>query len=110
MGTPNQPKSLREYWAEQINAWKRSGLTGPQFCKTHELIYHRFAYWRKKLETDSGPSEAPASSGGGGFVAVSRRSAPEAGGGLTLSLPNGLILRGIRADNVAVVRQLLEVL
>ena len=42
----------------------------------------------------------------GGFASVGYR--PEINGGLTLSLPNGLVLRGICADNVPVVRQLLE--
>jgi hypothetical protein len=42
----------------------------------------------------------------GGFATAGRRA--EINGDLTLSLPNGLVLRGICADNVSVVRQLLE--
>ena len=47
-----------------------------------------------------------AEDGSGGFAAVNYRH--DGDQGLTLSLPNGLVLRGISADNVPVVRQLFD--
>ena len=93
------------YWKEWIENWKDSSLSQRKFCKANDLPYARFLYWRRKHGLDSGTRRAttPAS---GGFATVDYRA--EVSGGLTLSLPNGLVLRGISADNVPVVRQLLE--
>jgi hypothetical protein len=107
MGTEVPSRTLLEYWQQQIDAWQRSGLSGAQFCVTQQLVYHRFVYWRRKLVPgDRRPTEnSPASTG---FVTVKYR--PEEDVGLSVSLPNGLVIRGIRTDNVTVVRQLLDTL
>ncbi|WP_461606135.1 IS66 family insertion sequence element accessory protein TnpA, partial [Aeromonas allosaccharophila] len=39
-----------DFWQQQITAWLDSGLSGHAFCKSQALVYHQFAYWRKKLE------------------------------------------------------------
>ena len=96
--------SLAAYWKEHVEAWKCSGVSQNKFCEKHDLSYHRFVYWRRKFE--GGTRRRPPASDSGGFATVDYR--PDAGGGLTLSLPNGLVLRGICADNVPVVRQLLD--
>jgi len=98
------PEGLSAYWKEQIETWKGSGISQIKFCQTNDLPYHRFVYWRRKFEGGGRRREAP--SNGSGFAAVDYR--PGFPGGLTLSLPNGLVVRGICADNVPVVRQLLE--
>jgi hypothetical protein len=98
------PKTLAAYWRQQIDQWQSSGQSQKTFCQANALSYHRFLYWRGKFKSDTGNRQATQSSGG--FVAVDYR--PEFNGGLSLFLPNGLVLRGISADNVPVVRQLLE--
>jgi hypothetical protein len=100
---PN-PVPLADYWRQQVNSWKNSSQSQAKFCQANELSYHRFVYWRQKFERSPGSSQTKRESGG--FASVDYR--PEVNGGLTLSLPNGLVLRGISADNVPVVRQLLE--
>jgi hypothetical protein len=93
------------YWNQQIDVWKVSGQSQSQFCKANELHYHRFIYWRAKREgSKPHPQAKPVS----GFAEVNYRT--EVDTGLTLSLANGLVVRGIRADNLAVVRQLLDCL
>jgi len=103
MSDPATPTNLATYWQQQIDQWKNSGQSQAKFCQANELSYHRFVYWRQKSERGTG-SQAKRDSGG--FATVDY--CPEVNGGLTLSLPNGLVLRGICADNVSVVRQLLE--
>ena len=98
------PVPLADYWRQQVNSWKNTGQSQAKFCQANELPYHRFVYWRQKFERGPGSGQAKRESGG--FATVDYR--PETNGGLTLSLPNGLVLRGICADNVPVVRQLLE--
>jgi len=89
---------LAEYWQCQINSWKTSGKSQASFCKTHDLSYHRFTYWRRKF--DEQHSEP------GGFALVKYQSAGTSH--LSVSLPNGLVVQGIGADNLGVARELLE--
>jgi hypothetical protein len=104
MSDPATPTDLAAYWQQQIDQWKSSGQSQAKFCQTNDLSYHRFVYWRRKFERVPGDRQEKRESGG--FATVDYRH--DANSGLTLSLPNGLVLRGISADNVPVVRQLLE--
>lgn len=97
-------EALTAYWREQIETWKESGLSGARFCQDHDLIYHRFVYWRQKF--DASTPQRKKRSGDNGFAAVTVQPAHHCG--LSLSLPNGLTVLGIDADNVSVVRQLLD--
>ena len=104
MDNPSDSEALSDYWRQQVAACQASGLSGARFCKDQELVYHRFVYWRQKFDPtrqrQNGPSDT------GGFAAV--RVPQDGHCGLSLSLPNGLIVRGICAENVSVVRQLLD--
>ena len=42
-------QQMREYWKQQLAEWSQSGLSGIRYCKTHNLSYHRFSYWRSQL-------------------------------------------------------------
>lgn len=94
------------YWKDQVATWRGSDISQRKFCNANNLSYPRFIYWRRKFERGSGSSQEKRESSG--FATVDCR--PELNGALTLSLPSGLVLRGISADNVPVVRQLLELL
>ena len=104
MSDVTEPQALATYWKQQVEAWKLSGLSQNQFCKTNELSYHRFVYWRGKFEGVSRRHRKK--EGSSGFATVNHR--PDGDQGLTLSLPNGLVVRGICIENLPVVRQLLE--
>jgi hypothetical protein len=88
---------LSKYWQDQINSWKTSSKSQASFCKTHDLSYHRFTYWRRKF--DERHSES------GGFALVKYRS--EGTSSLSVVLPNGLVVQGIASDNLELTRQLL---
>ena len=102
--TATEPQSPATYWKEQVEAWKLSGLSQNKFCEANELPYHRFIYWRGKFEGATRGRRPKDDSGG--FAAVNYR--PDGDQGLTLSLPNGLVVRGICTENLPVVRQLLD--
>jgi hypothetical protein len=89
---------LAEYWQGQINSWRTCRESQASFCKAHDLSYHRFTYWRRKLDERHTKSR--------GFALVKYRS--EGTSNLSVALPNGLVVQGIAADNLAVARQLLE--
>jgi hypothetical protein len=96
--------ALLDYWRRHIGAWQRSGQSQMAYCKTRQLAYHRFAYWRRKLQAGPNTPQPRASSA---LVPVTYQPSPTSEG-LSLSLPNGMTLRGISADNVDLVSQLLE--
>ena len=96
-----QPQDID--WKQQIQTWKLSGLSQARFCKNNHLTYHRFVYWRRKLDD---ATRMPPKQDRCGFATVGVK--PDTGRGLTLSLPSGLVLRGVCAENLSVVRQLLD--
>lgn len=91
--------ALADQWQRHIEAWQVSDLSQAAYCEQHELIYHRFGYWYRKL--------MGAQRNESGFARVVRhgRSAAQ---GLSVMLPNGIELHGVDADNLTVVHQLLR--
>jgi len=39
----------QKFWKEQIKSWQESGLTQVEYCRKHDLIPHRFTYWKSRL-------------------------------------------------------------
>jgi len=95
------------YWQQQLDAWLDSGLSGAAFCKQYELTYHQFTYWRGKLLTaDAAPYQSDKSTGFVQVTPMPHTTTSE----LTLTLPGGIAITGLHADNVdvlgAILRQL----
>jgi len=108
MSNPISSDQRSQYWREHIDACRDSGSSGAAYCQLHQLTYHRFNYWRRKFqELDSRVQMAPCESTGFARVLASRAELPT---GLSLALPNGLVIQDIGETNVGVVRQLLAVL
>ena len=84
---------LATYWQEQMQAWEASGQSQTAFCRTNDLNYHRFGYWRRKL---SPTVEQQSSHRASNFVPVTVGSHSQTND-LSLTLPNGLVLSGITA-------------
>ncbi|TNF47655.1 MAG: hypothetical protein EP304_07365 [Deltaproteobacteria bacterium] len=103
---PNEATSegLSVYWQKQVNSWRESGQSQQAFCKTQDLSYTRFIYWRRKFEGKSKRARNQTSSG---LVPVTCRM-PVPATGLTLVLPGGLELRGLSEDNLSLAVHLLE--
>jgi hypothetical protein len=108
MSNPIRSDQRSRYWREHIDACRDSGSSGAAYCQLHQLVYHRFNYWRRKFqELDSRTQLTPSESTGFARVLASRSELPK---GLSLALPNGLVIQDIGETNVGVVRQLLAVL
>ena len=97
-------ESRSDYWHHHIQAWQQTDKTQSSYCRAHDLNYHRFTYWRRKLLAPDTSSRqvVPRSS----FVPVKAVS-PGVCSHLTATLPNGVILQGITTDNLFLVKQLL---
>lgn len=103
----NQSSSRTEQqvrWQQHITHWQQSGQTQAAFCDAHDLVYHQFTYWRRKFAANPDQATPPRQSG---FVAV-QRADNNSDTGLTLSLPNGITLRGLSQQHLAWLPQLLE--
>ena len=100
------PQDNPHYWQQQITAWQASKLSGAAFCREHGLTYHRFSYWRQKLV----PSRRTLMDSSSGFVRVVPTQSPAAHGEFRVSLPGGIVISGLHADNIsllgAILRQL----
>jgi hypothetical protein len=97
-------EALSGYWQQHIDVWRASSQSQQAFCKAHDLSYTRFMYWRRKLERQPAGDRDPSSSA---LVPVIYRP-PSTAAGLSLVLPNGLELRGLAEDNLALAQQLLD--
>lgn len=42
--------ALSQEWMEKLAAWRSSGLSIAAWCRQNAEGYHRFLYWRKRLE------------------------------------------------------------
>ena len=94
----NTKNTNQQFWQPHIDAWQASGLSGPTFCQQHDLPYHRFSYWRRKL------SQAKTSASV--FSQVICTSDNTRSSGLSLVLPNGMEVRGVHEHNLSVVHAL----
>lgn len=36
-------------WVNRIKDWENSGLSGTAWCQTHNIKYHQYLYWKKRL-------------------------------------------------------------
>jgi hypothetical protein len=104
MPSEAESEALASYWLQQIEAWQASGQTQQVYCKTNDLSYHRFGYWLRKFRRQAQETQ---SQKGSGFVPVTHSDTSQSTG-LSLALPRGLVLRGIAADNLSLVHQLLS--
>ena len=102
MNDSESRKKGEHYWKAQIDAWQASGQSQQAFCKANDLTYSRFGYWLRKLRRRGVVATAPGQRSG--FVPVVAASTR---GDLSVHLPNGIELRGVSAQNLHVVEQLL---
>ena len=90
-----------EAWRTHVDTWQASGQSQRAFCQDHALNYAQFTYWRRKFQATKPTAEASS-----GFVPV-RYASPSSDQGLVIALANGVELRGVSRENLAVVAQLL---
>jgi len=102
MSTENliEPK---KFWTEHVDSWQQTDLTQAAYCQKHDLLVHRFGYWKRKLiEPEKHLPEVQ------GFVHVN--AMPSYHSSLSIELPNQFRIEGIDSDNLFLVKQLAELL
>jgi hypothetical protein len=87
---------LKQEWTDKIADWRGSGQSIAAWCRQQDQSYHRFLYWRRRLE----PQQKKA----GGFVELTFRAS-------TLALErNGMTLHIERGFDPELLRDVLTVL
>jgi hypothetical protein len=107
MREPNKSESLSTAWRVHIQDWQTTEQSQSAYCKSHDLNYHCFIYWRRKLAGPTKPKTKLVQPSA--FVAVQSNPTIVAED-LSLTFPNGITLQGITARNLTVVQQLLSLL
>ena len=80
-----------------------------RYCKTHNLSYHRFSYWRSQLlKTENKMVVGAAKSAGTSFVKVVPCKEPGTDNGLIMTLPNGITFQGIHSGHIDLIGDLLR--
>ncbi len=50
----------RKHWKQHIESWQVSDMHQSEYCRRHNLSYHRFIYWKKRfIETETGTKFVP---------------------------------------------------
>jgi hypothetical protein len=44
-------------WHRHFDGWRESGLSQSAYCREQNISFHRFRYWRSKLELPKGSGE-----------------------------------------------------
>lgn len=110
------------YWRRFLEQWRRSGLTGRDFCAQHHVSEHSFYGWKREIarrdleratETPARPQRRSAAPCGTAvarpaFVQVEVPCLPTVA--LEVVLAGGRVLRVSAGFEAAVLRQLLAVL
>jgi hypothetical protein len=107
MREENKSESLSTAWKAHIQDWQATKQSQSPYCKAHDLNYHCFIYWRRKL---AGPARAKTMSIRSSAFAPVQSSSIIVVEDLRLTLPNGTTLQGITSSNLPVVQQLLSLL
>ena len=98
-----------DFWKLHLAQWQDSGLSQASYCRQQVLHPPQFSYWKRKLLVTCNPVEL---NPGAGFarVQVAADSITPSSSGLSVCFPDGIQLRGITQHNMALIKQLIEVL
>jgi hypothetical protein len=104
MNAASKSQEVSAFWQGHVRAWETSSQSGAAYCKTHELVYPQFMYWRQKFCAPRDNAKTSTLPTQKGFAHVMM---PEPSSGLSLSLPSGLVISGIDQSNVDIISELL---
>jgi hypothetical protein len=107
MSSSNERVTKATFWQQHIQQWKTAQQTQIAYCRAHSLNVPQFNYWVRKERSANAQKNKKATFPSPFIPVVKHQSAPS---GLSLSLPNGMMLQGIDLGNLSSVKQLLELL
>ena len=97
--------TARPDWQQEVIDWHASALSIAEFCKQRHLVYHQFLYWKRKFGKRGPHLDQPKQSA---FVRVNTTPMMNVAEDLTITLPGGILIRGVNETNVSLLRSILE--
>ena len=107
MSSSNEPVTKATFWQQHIQQWKTAQQTQIAYCRAHSLNVPQFNYWVRKERSANAQKNKETKSPSPFIPVVKHQSTPS---GLSLRLPNGMLLQGIDSGNLSTVKKLLGVL
>ena len=107
--TSTENNSAHDFSHLHIMQWQASGLSQASYCRQQALHTHQFSYWKRKFLTDRELVD-PEPKAGFARVQVATQLATLSSPGLSLCFRDGTRLTGIAQNNMALIKQLIEVL
>jgi len=107
MSSSNEHVIKVTFWQQHIQQWKTAQQTQIAYCRAHSLNVPQFNYWVRKERSANAQKNRKATSPSPFIPVVKHQRAPS---GLSLSLPNAVMLQGIDTGNLSTVKQLLGLL
>lgn len=80
-----------QLWAERLEAFKASGLSVAEFCKSLPCSPNSFYQWKRRIESNQDDSMAGTSNKSSAFLPVIVRATTELS--LSIQLPNGVAIQ-----------------
>jgi len=99
------------YWQNQVAEWQRSNLSVAAYCRRNQVAYHKLLYWRSKLDGSSSSELATKEMSGFTRVVSQRVDVTEhtsSQSALTVTLPNGIKVEGLYANNISLLGDILR--
>jgi len=107
--TSTENNTDQDFWQLHITQWKASGLSQASYCRQQSLVKHQFRYWKRKFLADHELADLEPKAGFARVQVAAHVSTPVSPG-LSLCFPNGTQITGIAQHNLALIKQLIEVL
>jgi len=111
--TTNQDEK-RLLWQQHIEGWKNSGKTQQAYCDENNIRPNQLWYWNRRLnptrnETDTTQkTTTKQKEASTAFIPVQIDQRDVIGPGLTMTLPNGFVIRGITAQTIPFLKPLIR--
>jgi len=107
--TSTETNTAHDLWQQHIAQWRASGLSQASYCREQALPAYQFSYWKRKFLADHEPVDLEPKAGFA-RVQVAAPVAMPSSSGLSLCFRDGTQLTGIAQNNMALIKQLIEVL
>ena len=98
------------FWELHIEQWQVSGLSKVKYCEHHGLRAHQLGYWDRKFLVNDNVLESEPKTGFARVKLATSLSSTLSNSDLSLHFADGTQLTGITHHNLALLKQLLEVL
>lgn len=91
---------LAESMRSLVEAFHQSGMTQKDFAASHDISFHKFNYWVRKLRDEDLHKN--------GFVKVNPSVSSTGSDFIEICYPNGVVIRAAKSD-ISFIRQLISV-